>query len=79
MNLRQIAAFFNPKLREQEVCEACGQPFHCGASLAGCWCSEVKVSDEVRAELRKKYTHCLCRACLEQFAKPGNLTAEERR
>lgn len=49
-------------------CEACGGEFTCGATLAGCWCSEIKLSDEVRAELRERYARCLCRACLEQFA-----------
>lgn len=52
-----------------ETCEACGNVFSCGASLAGCWCSEVKLTDEVRAQLRERYQHCLCRSCLERFAK----------
>jgi hypothetical protein len=37
-------------------------------SLKGCWCGEVKLSEEARAELKKKYSRCLCRSCLEQFA-----------
>jgi hypothetical protein len=77
LKLRNILAALSPKWREQEVCEACGQPFTCGVSLAGCWCAEVKVSEEVRAELKKKYTHCLCRTCLERAAQ--NSTADERR
>jgi hypothetical protein len=47
------------------VCEACGADFACGASLAGCWCTEVKLTDEARAELKSKYERCLCRNCLE--------------
>lgn len=50
------------------TCEACGGDFNCGATLKGCWCSEISLSDESRAELRARYTGCLCRACLEGFA-----------
>lgn len=52
----------------EEICEACGAQFSCGAKLAGCWCSEVQLTDALRAELRERYQHCLCRACLESFA-----------
>ena len=51
-----------------ETCEACGETFVCGASLTGCWCSEVKISDAARAKLKEKYKGCVCRNCLEQFA-----------
>jgi hypothetical protein len=49
-------------------CEGCGKEFNCGASLSGCWCGEIKLSDESRAELREKYRDCLCRECLEKAA-----------
>ena len=52
-------------------CEACGQAFACGATLEGCWCAEVEVSEAVRAELRRRFQSCLCRACLERFAREG--------
>lgn len=51
------------------TCESCGKEFNCGASLSGCWCGEIKVSDEARAELREKYRDCLCRDCLEKIGK----------
>ena len=51
-----------------EACEACGTEFGCGANLAGCWCSEVKLADDALANLRERYGHCLCRACLEKIA-----------
>jgi len=47
-------------------CEACGEPFTCGASLSGCWCGEIKLSDDTRAELRMKFKDCLCQRCLEK-------------
>lgn len=50
------------------ACESCGQAFACGATLAGCWCAEVKLTETVRAELRRRFQRCLCRACLERFA-----------
>ncbi|MBX7222029.1 MAG: cysteine-rich CWC family protein [Blastocatellia bacterium] len=68
MKLKTLAAFFNPDLREPIICEACGNPFQCGASIKGCWCMHVTVSAEVRAELKKHFTHCLCPHCLERFA-----------
>jgi len=51
-----------------ETCEGCGEKFVCGATLEGCWCSEVKLSETARAEMKRRYQRCLCRACLEKFA-----------
>ena len=66
--LRKLVAFVSPSLREPSACESCGAEFVCGATLAGCWCGEIKLSEETRAELRARYRGCLCRACLERFA-----------
>ncbi len=56
-----------PVLRKNQTCEACGESFACEISLStGCWCSEVKVSESARQELRAKYSGCLCRGCLEE-------------
>ena len=68
MKLRNLAGIVLPILREPSVCEACGAPFTCGAKLRGCWCSEIKLSDETRAELKSRYSGCLCRQCLEKVA-----------
>jgi len=68
MKLSALLQTVLPRLREAAVCEACGDPFTCGASLSGCWCSEIKLSDETRAELRTRYRNCLCRACLERLS-----------
>lgn len=65
---RNLASLVSPSLREPSVCESCGGEFSCGATLKGCWCGEVKLSDETRAELRARFSRCLCRACLERFA-----------
>jgi hypothetical protein len=66
--LRKLAVLVPPSLRGPSACESCGAEFVCGATLAGCWCSEVKLSDKTRAELRARFQTCLCRACLERFA-----------
>ena len=50
------------------TCEACGAAFTCGATIAGCWCAEVKLSEAARATLRARYRSCLCRVCLENYA-----------
>ncbi|HST51241.1 MAG TPA: cysteine-rich CWC family protein [Pyrinomonadaceae bacterium] len=69
MKLRTLAAFVSPRFgREASACESCGGEFTCGATLAGCWCSEIKLSDETRAVLRERFKSCLCRECLERFA-----------
>jgi len=48
----------------QKVCEACGQTFGCAAPQRGCWCEGVKLSDATRAELKARYSDCLCPECL---------------
>ena len=77
MKLRQVAGIFSKRWREPAVCEACGGGFDCGASLKGCWCSAVKLSDETRAELRAQYRYCLCRGCIEKFAVGKTQRTEE--
>jgi hypothetical protein len=54
-----------------KTCQRCGAQFGCGLSC--CWCDEIEVRDDVRAELQRRFTDCLCRACLETVAagEPG--------
>jgi Cysteine-rich CWC len=69
MKLGELAGLISPRSGcAPSACESCGAEFACGATLAGCWCSEIKLSDETRAELRSRFSGCLCRACLERFA-----------
>ena len=58
-------------LTRDRVCESCGKEFSCGASLRGCWCSEIELTDETRASLKACYSDCLCRDCLEKAAATG--------
>jgi Cysteine-rich CWC len=62
--LKRFAAVISPRWREPSTCEACGNQFTCGATLAGCWCAEIKLSNETRAELKGRYNSCLCKECL---------------
>ena len=66
--LTKIGKALSDTLSRERVCESCGEEFSCGASLGGCWCSEVNLSDTTRAELRGLYRDCLCRDCLEKLA-----------
>lgn len=68
MTIKKLIGVFAPSFREPSTCEACGGEFVCGATLGGCWCSELEVSAEVRASLETAYRRCLCRPCLEAFA-----------
>ena len=67
-----------PVLRKSQACEACGETFARGISLGtGCWCGEIKLSDETRQELRRKYKNYLCRTCLEK-AEATNSSSEAK-
>jgi len=68
MNLRKILDSPGSSFRKELDCEGCGKRFTCEASLAGCWCGQVRLSEEVLAELRARYQRCLCRECLERYA-----------
>jgi hypothetical protein len=65
---RRALALVSPRWRTSSPCEGCGNDFTCGASLTGCWCLQVKLGDDARADLREKYRKCVCRACLERTA-----------
>lgn len=66
--LRQLAVLMTARLSRDLTCESCGNSFTCGASLTGCWCSQITLNDELRAELKRRYRDCLCRECLERLA-----------
>jgi hypothetical protein len=61
----KIGEAISHALTRERVCESCGAEFSCGASLSGCWCSEINLSDETRVKLRANYKDCLCRNCLK--------------
>lgn len=52
----------------EQICEACGRDFGCGAEVGGCWCDDVTVDPATLAALRARYERCLCPACLSALA-----------
>jgi len=52
--------------KRPQTCESCGAEFKCEIGLNGCWCTQVKLSDDAREILKSKYKSCLCRRCLEK-------------
>lgn len=74
--LQELTELIFPERRAPRTCEACGSAFQCGASLRGCWCVSVKLSAEIRQQLRARYQDCLCPTCL-QAAAAGHWPAEK--
>jgi hypothetical protein len=69
--LRRVLGFVSLRWKDPSVCEACGGDFVCGATVTGCWCTEIKLDADRRAGLRRRYKNCLCRDCLEREAARG--------
>ena len=69
---RRALGYISLRWKDPSTCEACGNEFTCGATIAGCWCTEVKLTKDARALLRSRYRNCLCRICLER-ARDGGL------
>ncbi|MBT9488039.1 MAG: cysteine-rich CWC family protein [Rubrivivax sp.] len=52
-----------------DICARCGGPFHCGAQdSTPCACSQLQLSSDLLAQLRQRYTGCLCLACLRKLS-----------
>jgi hypothetical protein len=49
---------------ERKVCPVCGASFGCMAAQGTCWCADVKLSAEEAANLRSRFSDCLCPRCL---------------
>lgn len=67
-NCRKALSFVSVKYKEPSVCESCNEQFICGATIKGCWCMKIKLTAEVRQELKAKFKDCLCQNCLEKYA-----------
>ena len=50
-------------------CPRCGGGFHCGvADAAPCACTTIRLDAATLAEMRARYTTCLCMNCLASLA-----------
>ncbi|MEP7076244.1 MAG: cysteine-rich CWC family protein [Acidobacteriota bacterium] len=73
MKIKDALGLISEKYKTASICESCGDEFVCGATIRGCWCTEVKLTDEARADLRSQFKKCLCRDCLEKQSQPSML------
>lgn len=73
MQIKKALSFISKKYKEPSTCESCGDEFICGATIKGCWCMNLKLPQEARAELKSKYNNCLCQDCLEKYADKESL------
>ena len=71
MKPEKILGLFSEKFKSKSVCESCGNEFTCGATLKGCWCMKVDLTDEIRNEMRSKFKDCLCADCLDKISAGG--------
>ena len=67
MNLKNAIGFISEKYKTPSVCESCGEEFTCGATLKGCWCMNVEITEKTREQLKAEFKNCLCKNCLEKF------------
>ena len=67
MKAKNAPGFISEKNKTPSVCESCGEEFTCGATLKGCWCMNVELSDKTREHLNTNFKNCLCKNCLEKF------------
>lgn len=50
---------------ETKQCPCCGAAFECKpGNITQCQCYGIKLDEETKQYLEKKYGDCLCRACL---------------
>lgn len=68
MKLKQALGFISEKYKDPSTCESCGESFICGATIKGCWCIKVELTDEDRKQLKAKFKDCLCPDCLEKIS-----------
>ena len=62
---------------EPDRCPRCGGGFHCGVQdTSPCPCTTVKLSADLRASLRQRYTGCLCLACLKALTAEAQTHAQ---
>jgi cysteine-rich CWC protein len=51
----------------EKKCSRCGEPFSCQQE-AVCWCATMRLDPATLAELRARFSDCLCQACLRMLA-----------
>jgi hypothetical protein len=58
-------------------CPRCGGAFRCGVNgAAPCPCTTITLSAAQRADLRQRYSGCLCLRCLAELEREGSQPAD---
>lgn len=58
-----------PGAANADRCPRCGGDFHCGVNDAGpCACSTLTLDGKTLAQLRERFSGCLCLRCLQAIA-----------
>jgi hypothetical protein len=52
---------------QEKTCPRCGARFECMAAQKACWCAELTLSKQGTADLRERFTDCLCSGCIALF------------
>jgi len=60
-----------PAAPDAERCPRCDAAFGCAIARGGCWCAELTLSGELRAQLAARYEDCLCPSCLRELGRAG--------
>ncbi len=51
-------------------CPRCGAAFGCAIATGACWCAELTLTPDRRAQLAADFAGCLCPACLRELEPP---------
>jgi hypothetical protein len=68
VNIGEPSAPLTGESSQQKTCPVCGARFGCMAAQQACWCAEVVLSKQETADLRVRFTDCLCPGCLRLSA-----------
>lgn len=68
MKMKNVFGIFSEKYKDPSVCESCRDEFICGATVTGCWCMNMKITDDARAEMKEMFQKCLCPKCLGSYS-----------
>lgn len=64
-----VTALYIRGMDDPDRCPRCGGRFHCGArDPEPCPCATLQLTPAQLADLRRRYTGCLCLACLRQLS-----------
>ncbi|MBH9551260.1 cysteine-rich CWC family protein [Inhella gelatinilytica] len=66
-----------PSSTAEAPCPRCGRPRVCGATTGDCACFGLDLSPELQRELRRRWSDCLCVACLSALQRGAPFEAPQ--